>query len=72
MTELSVMLVAGTLIEGATVTIGVDPAKPGFQYAVDLSMVPEAERTGKKLKPNPDLNDRNGPIVEELEDDMED
>lgn len=72
MTELSVMLVAGTLVEGATVTIGVDSKISRLTYAVDLSMVPETERTGKKLKPNPGVNGRGGSVVEELEDDMED
>lgn len=72
MTELSRMLIAGTLIEGATVTIGVDAANSKLTYAVDLSMVPEADRAGKKLKVSSDMYAAKGPIIEELEDDMED
>lgn len=67
MTELSVMLLSGTLVEGATVVVGVDGKKSALKYDVDLSMVSESERHGKKLKPDPDLKD-GGPIAVELDD----
>ena len=73
MTELSIMLLAGDLVDGATVTVTVDKAKKVLKYEVDLSQVPVAERTQTK-RPKPSAHDidlSNGPIIEEMQEDAD-
>ena len=75
MTELSIMLLAGDLVDGATVTITVDKPKRVLKYEVDLSHVPVEERTQtKRAKPSAHDINLNGPIIEEMQEDedMED